>query len=490
VPAEIPLIVPIAVAPDPVEIFQKLGGPDHAYSFLLHSALAGNRLAKYSWVGTEPFLVLEAKDRQVKITCAGRTEACTADPLSILKEILAGFHLPATGVPLPFWGGAAGYFSYDLGRQLEVIPAIADDDLKLPDLLLGFYDIIVTINHLTGKVYICSTGLPYKGYAGFRHAEQQAAKTAAVLKQARPAVSCFNPNDNKVNCKKCTPNILPRELAGTSQSMHSHFSRESYCLAVKRVKEYIAAGDVFQVNLSQRFSADFSASPWTLYRCLSCMNPAPFAAYLQFPGLNVVSASPERFLKVTGRQVETRPIKGTRPRGKNPASDRSLRQELWNSAKDRAELTMIIDLERNDLGRVCETGSVRVPELFRLEEYATVFHLVSTVTGTLAPGRDTIDLLKATFPGGSITGAPKIRAMEIIEELEPVRRGIYTGSIGWIGYQGNADLNIVIRTFIVKGNRVYFQAGGGITADSAPEAEYEETLDKAEALFRALNCIR
>jgi len=486
VPAGLPLIIPITAVPDPVEIFQKLGGPDRAYSFLLHSALAGNRLGRYSWIGIEPFLVLEAKERQVKITYAdGIIKTFTANPLDTLKEILAGYHLPATGVPLPFWGGAVGYFSYDLGRRLEVIPAIADDDLKLPDLFLGFYDTIVAIDHLTGKVYICSTGLPYKGYGGFKQAQQKVSEISAILKQ--DSHFSFNPTDQDPTSRSYRPDSCG--TAGARQHVQRHFTKESYCRAVEQTKEYIAAGDIFQVNLSQRFSAPFSDSPWALYRCLTRLNPAPFAAYLQFPSLNVASASPERFLKVTGRQVETRPIKGTRPRGKNPASDHSLRQELWNSAKDRAELTMVIDLERNDLGRVCETGSVRVPELFRLEEYATVFHLVSTITGTLAPGKGTVDLLRAAFPGGSITGAPKIRAMEIIEELEPVRRSIYTGSIGWIGFHGDADLNIVIRTFIVKDSRVYFQAGGAVTADSVPEAEYKETLDKAAALFKALHYV-
>ncbi len=268
--------------------------------------------------------------------------------------------------------------------------------------------------------------------------------------------------------------------------LKSNFSREGYCRAVEKSLEYIAAGDIYQVNISQRFSAELKTGIWELYRRLRHLNPAPFASFLRFPEVSVLSSSPERFLLVEGNRVETRPIKGTRPRGDTAAEDSALKQELINSAKDRAELLMIVDLERNDLGRVCQTGSVKVPELFCLETYATVYHLVSTVTGTLPAGKNVLDLLPAVFPGGSITGAPKIRAMEIIEELEPVRRGIYTGSLGYLDFSGRADLNIVIRTFVIKNNRVYFQVGGGIVADSQPELEYQETLDKARALLDAL----
>jgi para-aminobenzoate synthetase component 1 len=269
--------------------------------------------------------------------------------------------------------------------------------------------------------------------------------------------------------------------------LKSNFSCEEYLKAVERAKEYILAGDIFQVNLSQRFEADLTIPPYELYRRLRRINPAPFASYLNFAGVSVVSASPERFLKLQGDWVETRPIKGTRPRGKSAEEDRALAQELLSSIKDRAENVMIVDLERNDLGRVCRYGTVRVVELAILETYPTVFHLTSTVRGRLCPDKTRIDLLKATFPGGSITGAPKVRAMEIIDELEPTRRSVYTGSIGYLSFSGEMDLNIVIRTFLVKEGKAYFQVGGGIVYDSEPEAEYEETLDKAKALFQALN---
>ena len=272
--------------------------------------------------------------------------------------------------------------------------------------------------------------------------------------------------------------------------MCSSFTRENYLAAVQRVRDYIYAGDIFQANLSQRLEAPLSEPPWTLYRRLRTLNPAPFAAYVDFDGVTVLSASPERFLKVSpDGAVETRPIKGTSPRGVSPEHDAALGLALTESAKDRAENLMIVDLLRNDLSRVCAPSSVRVPELFALENYATVHHLVSTVVGRLGAGRDVVDLIRASFPGGSITGAPKVRAMEIIAELEPSRRGVYCGSIGYLSQTGAADLSIVIRTYLVSpagGARVYFSVGGGIVADSDPDAEYRETLDKARALIAAL----
>ena len=274
-----------------------------------------------------------------------------------------------------------------------------------------------------------------------------------------------------------------------SVSLCSGFTHEGYLKAVEAVREYIKAGDIFQANLSQRFEADMPVPPYELYRRLRRINPAPFAGYLNFDGVAVVSASPERFLRLQKGVVETRPIKGTRPRGKDRGEDERLALELVQSIKDKAEHMMIVDLERNDLGRVCRYGTVRVSELMALEKYSTVFHLTSTIEGHLRPGKSAIDLLKATFPGGSITGAPKVRAMEIIDELEPTRRSVYTGSIGYIGFDGGLDLNIVIRTILVKGGRAYFQVGGGVVYDSDPEGEYIETLDKARALIRALSMI-
>jgi para-aminobenzoate synthetase component 1 len=264
------------------------------------------------------------------------------------------------------------------------------------------------------------------------------------------------------------------------------FTHESYLKAVQRAREYICAGDIFEVNLSQRFRAPLPVPPYELYKRLRAINPAPFASYFNFEGVSIVGASPERFLKVTGDRVETRPIKGTKPRGKTPEEDKELSDDLLASKKDRAENIMIVDLERNDLGRVCRYGTVKVTELCTLETWPTVFHLTSTVVGQLREDKGIIGLLKAAFPGGSITGAPKVRAMEIIEELEPTRRGPYTGSLGYIGFDGDADLDIVIRTIVVKGGIAYFQVGGAVVYDSDPESEYVETLDKGRAMMRAL----
>jgi para-aminobenzoate synthetase component 1 len=272
-----------------------------------------------------------------------------------------------------------------------------------------------------------------------------------------------------------------------SLALRSTFTRDEYLEAVERVREYILAGDIFQANLSQRFEAPLNESPWSLYRRMRVSSPAPFSAFVDFPGAVVLSASPERFLRVdTAGGVETRPIKGTRPRGVGPEHDAALGQALVESAKDRAENLMIVDLMRNDLSRVCAPGTVRVAELFALEQYATVYHLVSTVVGQLAPGADALDLLRAAFPGGSITGAPKLRAMEIIAEIERRRRGVYCGSIGYWSVSGALDTSIAIRTGVVRDGRVYLSAGGGIVADSDPAEEYQETLDKARGVIAAL----
>ena len=333
-------------------------------------------------------------------------------------------------------GTAVGYLGYELHRFLEDSPISAADDIGLPDHWLGLYDKAIVFDH---------------------HPH-----TAVHFIGNTPARA----------------------------DLISSFSKPEYIQSVKRVKEYIAAGDVYQVNLSQRFSTTLEMDPWDLYLLLRERNPAPYAAYINAGDFQLISSSPECFLTLDpiSRRVVTKPIKGTRPRSTDPAEDQRLAQELESSAKDMAENIMIVDLERNDLGRVCEFGSVSVPELAMIESYPTVHHLVSTVTGRLRDDCDVVDLLTATFPGGSITGAPKIRAMEIIAELEPVRRGVYTGSIGCLGFDGSVNLNIAIRTAVVKDGMCHFHVGGGIVADSDPEAEYQETLDKGRAFLEVLGC--
>ncbi|GAW91308.1 aminodeoxychorismate synthase, component I [Calderihabitans maritimus] len=464
-----PLVKKVSLPPKPQLFYRCLRKGSHP--FLLESALFHPEIGRYSFVGSDPFLIFKSKGSSIELYENGRVCRHSGNPFDYLQKLLKRFQTKPLPAFPPFLGGAVGYFGYDLGWHLEKLPNEALDDLKLPDCYLAFYDRVVAVDHQTGEVFLASTGYPLADDSEReRRAVERLKELEALLKELPMEEDKIEEPVNKQE----------------PVALNSHFTEEEYCRAVQRAKDYIAAGDIFQVNLSQRFDAPLTISPWELYARLSRINPAPFAALLEFEGVAVVSASPERFLKLEGDRVETRPIKGTRPRGQDQVSDRQLREELWNSEKDRAELVMIVDLERNDLGRVCRFGSVKVEELFRLEEYATVFHLVSTISGRLQPGKDIVSVLKATFPGGSITGAPKIRAMEIIEELEPVKRGIYTGSLGYIDFSGRADLNIVIRTFIIKDNRAYFQAGGGIVADSVPQKEYQETLDKAKALMNAL----
>ncbi|MDN5361634.1 MAG: para-aminobenzoate synthetase component [Moorella sp. (in: firmicutes)] len=464
----LPIVTEIKAPADPEALYLTLTS-GRANSFLLESALLHSRLGRYSFLGGDPFLVLKTRGHQALLyRPGGVTKTITGNPWDIIRSLLARYRLPRQEQPIPFTGGAVGCLAYDLGRYIEKIPAWAADDLPFPEGYLAFYDTIVAIDHQEEKVYLVANGFPDTGPAAEK-------KALARIKELAPRLE---------GTRSPEP---PAGLDGEKPPVTSLFTREAYCRAAARAREYIAAGDIFEVNLSQRLQAPLAMEPWELYRRLRRVNPAPFAAYLPLKEGAIASASPERFLRVSQGKVETRPIKGTRRRGNSPEEDQALRQELWQSAKDRAELVMIIDLERNDLGRVCQAGSVQVPELFVLEEYATVFHLVSTVTGVLEPGRDMVDLWRATFPGGSITGAPKVRSMEIIEELEPVRRSVYTGAIGYLGFDGEADWNIVIRTFLLAGGQAYFQVGGAVTADSQPLLEYQETLDKARGLIAALH---
>lgn len=440
------------------------------YPFWLDSSLPGGKMGRWSFIGSTPFLTLKTYGKKIFMEEEGILTQTEANPFKVLRAQLNRFSLERTGTDIPFLGGAVGFLSYDLGRMVEQIPDQTTDDLNTPDIYLSFYHTVLAIDHMENRAYIIASGLPDNN-------EKAATKAAADLALFKEKLAQATP---KLPDPWAEPNI-------SASNIHTHFTPEAYCQAVDTVKQYIVAGDIYQANMTQRLDAPLKMPPYQLYRRLRRANPAPFAAYLDCgDDFRVLSSSPERFLWLENNTVETRPIKGTRPRGKTPAEDRANSEELLASKKDHAELVMIIDLERNDLGRVCSYGTVHVPELIILEEYATVFHLVSTVRGKLAPGKDTVDLIKASFPGGSITGAPKIRAMEIIEELEPFRRGVYTGSIGYIGFDGRTDLNIAIRTFINKGDRVHLQVGGAIVFDSDPRLEYEETIHKAKALLKSL----
>jgi para-aminobenzoate synthetase component 1 len=443
------------------------------------------RLGRYSFLSSEPFLVMSSRGSEITLIRGQEHKVQRGNPFDALGKLLEAYKLDHYPAPVPFLGGAVGYFSYELCHFIERLSSTAVDDLKLPESYFAFYDTIVAFDHLEGKTYLVATGFP-------EMEEGQRLRRARMRLEEMKDWLCSNHSVIASEAKQsrdrdCFVATAPRNDRQNKEiTLKSNFTPEEYMKAVNRVREYIAAGDVFQVNLSQRFEADLKIPSYELYKRLRAVNPAPFAGYLNFPGVAIVSASPERFLKVQSDLVETRPIKGTRPRGRDSVEDEHLAQELTHSAKDRAENMMIVDLERNDLGRVCHYGTVKVTELAILETFPTVFHLTSTIVGKLRRGKSNIDLLKATFPGGSITGAPKVRAMEIIDELEPTKRSVYTGSMGYLSFQGDMDINIVIRTFLIKEDKSYFQVGGGIIYDSDAEAEYVETLDKAKALIRAL----
>ena len=477
-----PLVEELIPPPDPVRCCEQLDGLP--YRLFLDSASRDRRLGRYSFVTADPFAVVRSDDP-------------AGDPLDRVRSTLAPFTAePVAGVP-PFQGGAAGYLAYDWGLALERLPAPLYDDLGLADVVLGLYDWVLAWDHVDGRAWLVSTGMPERepGARGRRASARAAAVRARLIsgEHERAATSqvgrtLSGPPDESHKARP-SPRSYPIDYGWWDPrlALESSFTRTEYLKAVERVRDYIFAGDIFQANLSQRFEAPLREPAWTFYRRLRERNPAPFAAFLDFPEAVILSASPERFLHVdAARRVETRPIKGTRPRGIGPEHDAALAEALAESAKDRAENLMIVDLMRNDLSRVCAPGSVRVDELFALEQYATVHHLVSTVVGELAPGADALDLLRAAFPGGSITGAPKLRAMEIIAELESSRRGVYCGSIGYWSVAGELDTSIAIRTAVARSGRVYFNAGGGVVADSNPADEYQETLDKARGLIDAL----
>jgi para-aminobenzoate synthetase component I len=500
----VPFVEELRPAPDPVVCCERLAGLP--YRLFLDSAARGTRLGRYSFLSADPVAVVRSKGATTEYTdlVGGASHRLDGDALTAVRALLAPYAAePVPELP-PFQGGAAGYLAYDWGRVLEALPTSRYDDLGLDDVVLGIYDWVLAWDHEQSRTFLVSTGLPEaEPKARTARANRRAAwvrsRVGAVspAEEQRTAVVRTAPTGGGFTGAFGLEPDEPRESAPSYPvdggwwegrlPLRSSFTRDGYLAAVRRVREYILAGDIFQANLSQRFEAPLAVSPWALYRRLRERNPAPFAAFFDLPAAAIISASPERFLRVDhAGAVETRPIKGTRPRGVGPEHDAALGQALTESAKDRAENLMIVDLMRNDLSRVCAPGSVRVPELFTLERYATVHHLVSTVVGTLAPGTGAVDLMRAAFPGGSITGAPKIRAMEIIAELEPSQRGVYSGAIGYLSLTGDLDTNIAIRSAVVANGRVYFSAGGGIVADSDPQQEYRETLDKARALIDVL----
>ncbi len=441
---------------DPLRLFDCL--KEKRYPFFLDSSADKNAMGRYSFLGADPFMLISAKNEDV---------------FARLREFLSVYALKPQRSAFPFWGGAVGYCSYDAGFPLEkkLVKKTADD-LCIPDAVFGLYNTVFIFDHLKRRVSIACVGFPEtRSRPAVLLCRENCAQAEAILKAADKSSPVSGMRRGGLN--------PPAKLTST-------FTRRAYMAAVGKALQYIAAGDIYQVNLSQRFSVRTPLSAFEAYGRLRRIIPSCFGAYFDAGDFRILSASPERFLQLRGRTVTTRPMKGTRRRGRSKVQDARLRRQLLESAKDRAELAMIVDLERNDLGKVCRYGSVKVTSMRKLEKYSTVYQTTANVTGELRADKNALDAASACFPGGSITGCPKIRSMEIIEELEPVRRGVYTGCLGYIGFSGDMDLNILIRTALQKDNTFYFGVGGGIVADSIPEAEYEETLVKAAGFFQAL----
>ena len=493
-----PVVVELLPAPAPEAAWRSLLGLP--WLLWLDSATDREHLGQFSFLTADPWARVRSTASVTEHSIAGGPwTPGEGDALAGVRQLLAPFEAATVpGIP-PFQGGAAGYIGYDWGRVLERLPSPRYADLDVPDVMFGLYDWVMAWDHRAGRAWLVSTGMPAEGAEREERAAGRIAEVRSWLEGGKALKDSLTVAGRREGgSATVTPPALPPSRppafvvegvdAAIRHGIRSTFTREGYLAAVARVREYILAGDIFQANLSQRFEALVNEPAPALYERLRRVNPAPFAAYLAFDDVELLSASPERFLRLepVTRTVETRPIKGTRPRGTGPMHDAALGLALAESEKDRAENVMIVDLLRNDLSRVCRPGTVRAPELFALEHHPTVHHLVSTVTGILDQDRTAADLLRATFPGGSITGAPKVRAMEIIAELEPTRRATYCGSIGYLGLDGALDTSIVIRSYLLRRGTAYFQAGGGIVADSDPASEYQETLDKALGLMEAL----
>jgi anthranilate synthase component 1 len=452
----------------PVSAFLSIAAKERN-AFLLESVEGGEKIGRYTFLGTRPSLVLSARGNQVVLRQGKRVEKRTASQIDVLRELLHQ-HKPAhiEGLP-PFTAGAVGYFAYDVVRQFEKLPLLAKDDLNVPDCTLMFFDRLLAFDHLRHQIHIIAV------------ADVRSEKPRAAYDRALKDIAALE--------KKLAAGLRISRLGpgrkSTKLKVNATTSPANYKSAVRKAKEYIAAGDAFQVVLSQRFDFKVPAEPFDIYRALRTVNPSPYMYFLRMDDSVVLGSSPEMLVRVAGRKLEYRPIAGTHPRGANAAEDERIEQKLRSDEKERAEHVMLVDLGRNDLGRVSEYGTVKVRDLMYIERYSHVMHIVSAIEGTLRKDLDSLDAFAACFPAGTLSGAPKVRAMEIIEELEPVRRGVYGGSVLYADFAGNLDSCIAIRTMLVKKNRAYVQAGAGIVADSDPEREYQECVNKAGALLRA-----
>lgn len=452
----------------PVSAYMKLSAGQR-YSFLLESVEKADTIGRYSFLGANPSIVFKSKGRHVTITRDGKEEAYESDdPLGELKKLMDQYQpVPIEGVP-EFHGGAVGYMSYDQVRFFEKLPDNNPDTLNLPDLYYMITDTILIFDHVNNLLEIVSNA----------HVEQD------VVKAYHDAVQKID----TISAAMKRPLGIPETKRGpaSNKEIRSSFTKDDFCDAVRKAKEYICAGDIFQVVLSQRFEREITASPVNLYRALRCINPSPYMLLLQYPDVTLVGSSPEVMTQVRNGRCMVRPIAGTRPRGATIKEDLALERELLADTKEIAEHVMLLDLGRNDVGRISKPGSVAPTKRMVIERYSHVMHIVSQVEGDMLDDADAYDALRATFPMGTVSGAPKIRAMEIIDELEPVRRGIYSGGAGYISFNGEMDTCIVIRTMVIKDGVAYVQAGAGIVYDSVPEREFDETVNKAKALFRAV----
>ncbi len=450
-----PLLQDLPYIADSHRLFDAIAG--RLWAVFLDSGKPGSSQGRYDILACDPMMTLVTRGAETEIVDRGGRCWFKDDPFELLRKVLSPFY--AENCRLPFCGGAIGYFAYDLGQRLERLPSLEEIGDSLPEMAVGIYDWALVVDHQQQRSWLAGQG-----------------RDPATQEKWSQLEALFSePQENEF----FTPFSVMSDI-------HSNMSAECYADAFNRIQHYIREGDCYQVNLAQRFSVETEGEPWLAYKKLQQLNPAPFAAYLNTPDVQILSSSPERFLELRSGEVESKPIKGTFPRGTTPESDCAQITALAGSSKDRAENLMIVDLLRNDLSKSCTPDSVRVPRLFEVETFSTVHHLVSTIQGRLAQGEDAISLLRNCFPGGSITGAPKLRAMEIIEELEPHRRSVYCGSIGYIGFNGDMDSNIAIRTLLHIDGTMRFWAGGGVVADSQLETEYQETFHKVEALIKLL----
>ena len=454
----------------PVGAFQSIAA-GQKYAFLLESVEGGEKIGRFTFVGAQPRTVLTARGRELSVRSGAREERLQGNVIELLREKLRQYR-PAhvAGLP-PFTAGGVGYFAYDMVRQFERLPEMARVDVDLPDCVFAFYDRLLAFDHLKHQLHIIAA------------ADVRAESPRKAYDRALADIETLE--------RKLVRGIHKQTLGWSASAkrkainVHTSTTHGEFLESVRRAKEYIAAGDIFQVVLSQRLDFKPATEPFQIYRALRTVNPSPYMFYLQFDDTQVVGASPEMLVRIGGRKLEYRPIAGTRRRGEEDADDARLVEELRNDEKERAEHVMLVDLGRNDLGRVSDYGTVQVKDLMYVERYSHVMHLVSALEGRLRPELDALDAVAACFPAGTLSGAPKVRAMEIIEELEPVRRGVYGGAILYADYAGNLDSCIAIRTMVVHRGRAYVQAGAGIVADSDPESEYQECMNKASALLRA-----